>query len=81
MLGHVLQPVVCRILRTGCPVDIELVILHLVSAIHNIPGMEFPVIVIESSVEECCINYSVINLINSSNGGEVSGNPCSTSRC
>ena len=26
--------------------DIELVILHLVSAIHNIPEMEFPVIVV-----------------------------------
>ena len=45
MLSHVLQPVVCRILQTGFPMDIELVILHLVSAIHNIPGMEFPVIV------------------------------------
>ena len=37
MLSCVLQPVVCRILQTGCPVDIELVVLHLVSAIHNIP--------------------------------------------
>ena len=45
MIGRVLQLVVCRILRTGCPMNIELVILHLVSAIHNIPGMEFPVIV------------------------------------
>ena len=45
MLSCVLQPVVCMILQTGCPMDVELVILHLVSAIHNIPGMEFPVIV------------------------------------
>ena len=44
MLSHVLQPVVCKVLRTRHPMDIELVIMHLVSAIHNIPGMEFPVI-------------------------------------
>ena len=35
----------------------------------------------ESSIEECSINCSVIDLINSSNGGEVSGNSFSTSRC
>ena len=37
----------------------------------------------EFSIEKCSkpINCSVIDLINSSNGGEVSGNSCSTSRC
>ena len=34
-----------------------------------------------SSIGECSINCSVIHPINSSNGGEVSGNSCSTSRC
>ena len=35
----------------------------------------------ESSIEECSINCSLIDLINSSNGREVSGNSYSTSRC
>ena len=35
----------------------------------------------ESSIEEFSINCSVIDLINSSNGGEVYGISCSTSRC
>ena len=80
MLSCVLQPVVCRILQTGCPIDIKLVVLHLVSAIHNIPGVEFPVIV-KSSIDECSINCSVMDLVNSSNGGKVSGNIYSTSKC
>ena len=34
-----------------------------------------------SSIEECDINCSVIDLINSSNGGQVSINSCSISSC
>ena len=45
MLSHVLQLVVYRNVQTGCPMDMELVILHLMSAIHNIPVVGFPVLV------------------------------------
>ena len=35
----------------------------------------------ESSIEEYSINCSVMDLAYSSNGGKVSGNICSTSKC
>ena len=35
----------------------------------------------EFSIEECSINCSVMDLVNSSNGGNISGKICSTSKC